>query len=185
MSIVLKSPFLLDKMRERRAGDEVLISGDILTARDVAHKRLCRLMEEGGSLPLDLREQVIYFTGPSPARPGQVSGSAGPTTSYRMDGFSPMLIRSGGISGMIGKGSRSREVVEAMKETGCVYFAAIGGAGALIAESIQASEIVCYEDLGPEAMRRLKVKDFPLIVAIDSLGGNLYERGPARYRRQP
>lgn len=184
MGLEVKSPFFIEKMKALKAGDEVLLSGSILAARDVAHKRLCTLIREGRPLPLDLQNQIIYFTGPSPARPGKVLGAAGPTTSYRMDAFSPVLMGQGGISAMIGKGNRSPEVVQAMRETGCVYFAAIGGAGALIAGTILGAEVVCYEDLGPEAVRRLRVKNFPVIVAIDSQGENLYEKGQARYRQK-
>ncbi len=183
MPIKLTTPFSAEDVAALTAGDEVLISGRLYTARDVAHKRLCELIDRGEELPLELKDEVIYFTGPTPAKPGKVLGAAGPTTSYRMDAYSPLLIRFAGIRGMIGKGDRSPEVIEAMQESGCVYFAAVGGAGALIAESIKSTEIVCYEDLGTEAIRRLDVEDFPAVVAIDSRGVNLYQQGPEQYRR--
>jgi fumarate hydratase subunit beta len=156
------------------AGDEVIISGVIYTARDVAHRKLCALIAEGEALPVDLRGQVIYFAGPAPTPPGKVIGSIGPTTSYRMDDYSPILMEKAGLKGMIGKGRRSDSVINAMKKFGVVYFAAIGGAGALIAQSVVSSEIVAYPELGPEAILRLVVKDLPAIVATDSRGNDLY-----------
>ena len=152
----------------------------IYTARDAAHKRLCELVAAGKELPMDIRDSIIYFVGPTPAKPGQAIGSAGPTTSYRMDAYSPILIREG-QTGMIGKGKRGPEVVNAMKEHGAVYFGAIGGCGALLSKCIQKAEIVAYEDLGAEAIRRLEVVDFPAVVVIDSLGNNLYESGRRDY----
>lgn len=186
MSVPIRigAPLDADTVARLRAGDEVRICGFILTARDVAHKRLYDVLKAGKPLPVELANQVIYFAGPTPARPGRVIGAAGPTTSYRMDAYSPVLIRDGGIRGMIGKGDRSAAVVAAMRETGCVYFAAVGGAGALIAEAITSAEVVCYDDLGPEAIRRLRVENFPAIVAIDSCGESLYTQGPAAYRRE-
>ena len=163
-----------------RAGDSCLISGVIYTARDAAHKRLCDLVAEGKELPLDIRDAIIYFVGPTPAKPGQAIGSAGPTTSYRMEAYSPTLI-SLGLTGMIGKGKRGPEVVDAMKEHGAVYFGAIGGCGALLGKCIKKAEVIAYDDLGAEAIRRLEVEDFPAIVIIDSLGNNLYETGKAAY----
>lgn len=157
------------------AGTQVLLSGVIYTARDAAHKRLCELIARGEKLPFDLNGGALYFVGPSPARPGRVIGSAGPTTSYRMDAYSPTLMEHAGLKAMIGKGNRSRAVVDAMIRYKCVYLAAAGGAAALIAKCITACEVVCYEDLGPEAVHRLEVKDLPLIVAIDCHGRNLYE----------
>lgn len=171
----IQTPLTDEIVRQLKAGEQVLISGTIYTGRDAAHKRLCDLIAEGKPLPFDLDGQIIYFVGPCPAKPGDPIGSAGPTTSYRMDAYSPILIRQAGLRGMIGKGNRSTEVVEAMQEKGCVYFAATGGAAALIAQSIVSSEIVCYEDLGAEAIRRLEVNQFPAIVAIDSDGQNLYQ----------
>ena len=174
--IVLETPLTREKARSLQAGDQVLLSGVIYTARDAAHKRLVALLDEGKALPVDLEDQVIYFAGPCPAPPGRVIGSAGPTTSGRMDAYSPRLIADCALRGMIGKGGRSQAVVDAMRQYGAVYFAATGGAGALIARCIREAEVIAFEDLGPEALRRLVVKDFPLIVAIDARGGNLYER---------
>jgi len=179
----ITAPLTREVAATLRAGDSVLLSGTVYTARDAAHKRLCQLVQEGKELPFPVEHAVIYFVGPSPARSGQVIGSAGPTTSYRMDAYSPTLLGLG-LTGMIGKGSRSHEVVEAMKAAGAVYFGAIGGAGALLARCVQSSEVVCYEDLGAEAIRRLEVVDLPLTVVIDSLGDNLYESGPAAYLAQ-
>jgi fumarate hydratase subunit beta len=152
----------------------------IYTARDAAHKRLCELADKGEPLPLDIENCTIYFVGPTPAKEGQAIGSAGPTTSYRMDAYSPTLIEKG-LTGMIGKGKRGPEVVAAMKEHGAVYFGAIGGCGALLSKCIKKAEIVAYEDLGAEAIRRLEVVDFPAVVVIDSLGNNLYESGRQAY----
>jgi fumarate hydratase subunit beta len=162
-------------IKELRAGDEVLISGEIFTARDAAHKRFVELIKIGKKLPVDLKNRIIYFAGPSPAKPNEIIGSAGPTTSGRMDAYSPILIRSSGLAGMIGKGDRNKEVVEAMKECGAVYFAAIGGAAALISKSIKEAQIIAYPELGAEAVRRLLVEDFFAIVAIDSYGKSLYD----------
>ena len=156
------------------AGEKVALSGYVYTARDAAHRRFCEALGRGDGLPVDLRDQVLFYTGPSPAPPGMPVGSAGPTTSYRMDTFTPDLLRKAGLRGMIGKGDRGDEVISAMKETGAVYFAAIGGAGALIAGHVEEAEIVCYKDLGPEAVYRFTVRDLPLIVAIDSRGSDLY-----------
>lgn len=163
-----------------RAGDSCLLSGVIYTARDAAHKRLCELLERGEKLPVDLSGAVIYFAGPSPAKPGAVIGSAGPTTSYRMDAYSPALLRAG-LSGMIGKGRRGGAVVEAMKACGAVYFGATGGCGALLARCVKSCTCVAYEDLGPEAIYRLEVEKLPVTVVIDSQGGDLYEQGRREY----
>ena len=171
--IKLKMPLSESEVRELEAGDKVLLSGTIYTARDAAHARLIEALKED-ELPMELEGQVIYYVGPCPAKPGKVIGSAGPTTSYRMDPFAPTLIQEG-LKGMIGKGTRSEEVIKAMKAEGAVYFAAIGGAAALIAESIKEAEVIAYEDLGTEAVRKLEVDDFPVIVAIDSKGNSLYE----------
>ena len=162
--------------RSLKAGDIVELSGVIYTGRDAAHKRLTEMLARGEESPIVLEDQVIYYCGPCPAPPGRPIGSAGPTSSLRMDSYSPELIRKYGLRAMIGKGARSGEVVEAMKEAGGVYFAATGGAGALIAKSITAAEVIAFPDLGPEALRKLEVKDFPAIVAIDDKGGNLYRR---------
>ena len=178
--IKITAPLTRDAARALRAGDSCLISGVIYTARDAAHKRLCQLVAEGKELPMEIRDSVIYFVGPTPAKPGQAIGSAGPTTSYRMDAYSPTLIAQG-LTGMIGKGKRGAEVVNAMKEHGAVYFGAIGGCGALLSKCIKKAEIVAYEDLGAEAIRRLEVEDLPAVVIIDSLGNNLYESGREAY----
>jgi len=179
----LQLPLSKEDVLGLRAGDRVRLTGVLYTARDAAHQRLVSLIEAGRELPIPLTGQCIYYVGPTPARPGQVIGSAGPTTSYRMDSYTiPLLER--GLRGMIGKGRRSPEVVEAMKKFGAVYFCAVGGAAALIARSIKSSEIVAYNDLGTEAVRRLEVENFPLIVAIDCYGNNLYETGPAKWRQE-
>lgn len=171
--IDLRTPLTEEHVMSLRAGDRVLLSGVIYTARDAAHKRLYDLLQAGEELPVDLRGQVIYFVGPTPARPGQVIGSAGPTTSGRMDAYTPALIAYG-LRGMIGKGRRSPEVLKAIQEHGAVYFGATGGAGALLAKRIVKAEVVAYPDLGPEAIHRLEVKDFPVIVVNDAHGGDLY-----------
>ena len=173
-------PLTAEKTKELRAGDNVLISGVIYTGRDAAHKRLCELLAAGKELPVDVKDSIIYYVGPAPAKPGQVIGSAGPTTSYRMDAYAPALLDLG-LKGMIGKGKRSPEVIEAMKRNNAVYFGAIGGAGALLAKCIKKAEVVCYEDLGAEAIRRLEVENLPAVVIIDSLGNNLYEDGRKAY----
>lgn len=180
MAISVTTPLTREQARTLKAGDSCLISGVIYTARDAAHKRLCELLDQGKELPMDIKDSVIYFVGPTPAKEGQAIGSAGPTTSYRMDAYSPALIAQG-QTGMIGKGKRGLEVIAAMKEHGAVYFGAIGGCGALLSKCIKKSEIVAYEDLGAEAIRRLEVEDFPAIVIIDSDGNNLYETGRAAY----
>lgn len=176
----LLAPMDEETVRSLRAGDSVLLSGTIYTARDAAHKRMCQTLDEGGELPFPLEDAVIYYVGPTPAKEGGVIGSAGPTTSGRMDAYAPRLIGLG-LRGMIGKGARDEHVISAMKEHGAVYFGAVGGAGALLARCIVRSEPVAYEDLGSEAIRRLQVRDMPLTVVIDSLGNNLYELGPQRY----
>ena len=180
MPISITTPLSKEDARSLKAGDSVLLTGVIYTARDAAHKRLCVLAAQGKELPMEIKDAVIYFVGPTPARPGEAIGSAGPTTSYRMDAYSPTLIRLG-QTGMIGKGKRGPEVVAAMKEEGAVYFGAIGGCGALLSQCIKKAEIVAYEDLGAEAIRRLEVENFPVVVIIDSEGNNLYETGRAGY----
>ena len=180
MTKKLRVPFSPEEARELRAGESVLLSGVIYTARDAAHKRLCELLAQGTPLPIDIKNATIYYVGPTPAKEGRAIGSAGPTTAYRMDAYSPMLIAAG-ETGMIGKGKRGAEVIEAMKKSGAVYFGAIGGAGALLSHCIKKAEIVAYEDLGAEALRRLEVEDFPVTVVIDSLGNNLYEEGRKAY----
>ena len=176
----VSTPLNDDVVHQLRSGDKVLINGIIYTGRDAAHKRLVDLLEKGESLPFDIQGQIIYFVGPTPARPGKPVGSAGPTTSYRMDAYSPQLIAQG-LKGMIGKGARSPEVIEAMKKYKAVYMVAVGGAGALIAQSIKKSEVIAYEDLGPEAVRRMEVEDFPAVVVNDILGNDLYQEGVAKY----
>ena len=178
--VVLTPPLKDEDVAGLRAGDRVLITGSMLTGRDAAHKRLVELIEKGEDLPVDIKGQIIYFVGPTPTRPGEAIGSAGPTTSYRMDAYSPLLIEKG-LKGMIGKGSRSSEVRDAMVKHKAVYFAAVGGAAALISRRIVSSEILAYEDLGPEAVRRLEVKEFPVIVVNDTQGNDLYEQGVKEY----
>ncbi len=176
----IQLPITRETARTIKSGESCLLSGVIYTARDAAHKRLCELLKDGKPLPFDVRDATIYYVGPTPAKPGQVIGSAGPTTSYRMDAYSPAMIAAG-ETGMIGKGKRSAEVVVAMKEHGAVYFAAIGGAGALLSSCIKKAEIVCYEDLGAEAVRRLEVENLPVVCVIDNEGNNLYETGRKAY----
>jgi fumarate hydratase subunit beta len=181
-AIRLKTPLTDADLEKLRAGDKVLLTGVIYTGRDAAHKRLFDLLKEGKPLPIDLKGQVIYYVGPAPAKPGQVIGSAGPTTSGRMDAYSPKLMEMG-LKGMIGKGMRKKEVVEAMKKYKAVYFAATGGAGALLAKAVKKAQVVAYEDLGPEAINRLEVEDFPVIVVNDTKGNDLYEEGMRKYAR--
>jgi fumarate hydratase subunit beta len=180
--IRLKTPLTDADLEKLRAGDKVLLTGVIYTGRDAAHKRLFDLLQGGKPLPIDLKGQVIYYVGPAPAKPGQVIGSAGPTTSGRMDAYSPKLMETG-LKGMIGKGMRRKEVVEAMKKFKAVYFAATGGAGALLAKAVKKAQVVAYEDLGPEAINRLEVEDFPVIVVNDTKGNDLYEEGMRKYAR--
>ncbi len=180
--IRLRPPLTDRDVEALRIGDRVLINGTIYTGRDAAHRRLFNLLGEGKELPFDIRGQIIYYVGPTPARPGEVFGSAGPTTSYRMDAYAPALIAKG-LKGMIGKGMRTDAVKEAMKKYRAVYFAATGGAGALLAKRVKKAEIVAYEDLGPEAIRRLEVEDLPVIVINDIHGNDLYIEGVERYRR--
>jgi fumarate hydratase subunit beta len=174
-------PLSDDVVKSLKAGDNVLLSGELYTGRDAAHKRLVDAIEAGESLPMPIENQTIYYVGPAPARPGEIIGSAGPTTSYRMDDLTlPLLER--GLKGMIGKGERADKVIEGMKQYGAVYFAAIGGAGALIASTIVEKEVIAYEDLGAEAIHRLVVRDFPAIVVIDSEGHNLYRTERDKYK---
>lgn len=180
MEYKLTAPLSKADAAKLRAGDTVLLSGTIYTARDAAHKRLCALAAEGKPLPFAIEDAVVYYAGPTPARPGGVIGSVGPTTSYRMDAYAPTLMDMG-LTGMIGKGKRSPEVVESMKKNGAVYFGAIGGAGALLSQQVQKAELIAYEDLGAEAIRKLTVVDFPAVVVIDCEGNNLYELGKAEY----
>ena len=179
--IRLKTPLTDKDVGKLKIGDRVLINGVIYTGRDAAHKRLSDLLKEGKELPFDIRGQIIYYVGPTPARPGQVFGSAGPTTSYRMDAYAPALIEKG-LKGMIGKGMRSDAVKEAMKKHQAVYFAATGGGGALLAKKVKKAEVVAYEDLGAEAIRRLEVEDLPVIVINDVRGNDLYIEGERKYQ---
>ncbi|HSR11207.1 MAG TPA: Fe-S-containing hydro-lyase [Thermodesulfobacteriota bacterium] len=180
--IRLKTPLSDADVMKLKAGDKVFITGVIYTGRDAAHKRLFDLIKDGKPLPLDIKGQIIYYVGPAPAKPGQAIGSAGPTTSGRMDAYSPKLMEIG-LKGMIGKGMRKKEVIEAMKKYKAVYFAATGGAGALLAKAVKKVDIVAYEDLGPEAITRLEVVDFPVIVVNDTQGNDLYQQGMAKYAR--
>ena len=174
---------LTDEVIEKlRVGDQVLLSGVVYTGRDAAHKRMVEAIKKGEDLPFDIRGQVIYYVGPAPAKPGHVIGSAGPTTSGRMDAYAPLLIERG-LKGMIGKGSRSREVIDACMKYKAVYFGAVGGAGAYLAKRIKKMEVVAYEDLGPEAVYRLEVEDFPVVVVNDIYGGDLYQQGKEKYRK--
>ena len=179
MAIRIDLPLNRERAAALRAGDEVLLNGVLLTGRDAAHKRLISLLEEGAALPVDLRDQVIYYVGPCPAPPGKVIGSAGPTTSGRMDAYTPRLLDLG-LVGMIGKGLRSRSVKEAMMRNGAVYFGAIGGAAALMAQCVEQAEVVAFADLGTEAIHRLVVRDFPVFVVVDAQGNDLYETGRAQ-----
>lgn len=180
MEIKIHTPLTEEKVAGLKAGDTVLLSGEIYTGRDAAHKRLIELLDSGKQLPINIKDEIIYYVGPSPAKPGQVIGSAGPTTSYRMDPYAPRLLDLG-LRGMIGKGARNKEVIDAIIRNKGVYFGAIGGAAALIGKSIVKSEIIAYEDLGAEAIRKIEVKDMPLVVIIDSDGINLYEVGQKEY----
>ena len=173
-------PITDEDIKNLKAGDSVLLTGSIITGRDAAHKRMIEALERGEELPIDIKDSTIYYMGPSPAREGRPIGSAGPTTATRMDKYAPTLLDLG-EKAMIGKGKRSKEVIDAIVRNHAVYFAAVGGAGALLSKCITKSEIVCYEDLGAEAIRKLQVKDFPVIVVIDSEGNNLYETAIKKY----
>lgn len=176
----LNTPINSEDLKDLKAGDDVYISGYIYTARDAAHARLVRLLEEGKELPFNIKGAIIYYVGPSPARGEDPIGSAGPTTSYRMDTYTPQLLKAG-LKGMIGKGKRSQEVKDKIVENGAIYFAAIGGAAALIKKCIKSAEIIAYEDLGAEAIRKLYVVDFPVTVINDSKGDDLYMKGRKEY----
>ena len=180
MDIKIHTPLTEEIVRSLNAGDRVLISGVIYTARDAAHKKLVALLDENKELPIDVRDAIIYYVGPSPAKPGKPIGSAGPTTSYRMDPYATRLMDIG-LRGMIGKGNRSQAVKESIKKNCAVYFAAIGGAAALMGKAVKKSEIVAYEELGSEAIRRLEVEDLPAMVVIDCRGNDLYEIGQREY----
>lgn len=179
----IKAPISKETARELRSGDYVYITGTIYTARDAAHKRMAEALDKGEKLPIDMENNIIYYMGPSPAREGRVIGSAGPTTASRMDKYAPKLLDLG-LKGMIGKGKRSKEVQDAIVRNGSVYFAAVGGAGAILSKCIKKSEVIAYDDLGTEAIRKLYVEDFPAIVVIDSKGNNLYETAIREYSNE-
>ncbi len=182
MTYKLNLPLKDEDIAMLKAGDNVLLSGELLTGRDAAHKRLFELIQEGKDLPVNIKGQVIYYVGPAPAKKGHAVGPAGPTSSYRMDKYSPALLDLG-LKGMIGKGARNKEVVDAMIRNGAVYFVAIGGAAALISRSIKSTEVICYDDLGTEAIHKFIVEDFPAIVVIDKYGNNIYETEFLKYRK--
>lgn len=177
----IETPLTLEKVKDLRAGNQVLITGTLYTSRDAGHMRMMEQLDNGEQLPFDIQDSIIYYVGPSPAKEGEVIGSAGPTTSYRMDAFTPRLLDIG-LKGMVGKGARSGEVINSMVKNGAVYFGAVGGAAALLANCIKKSDVIAYEDLGPEALRKLYVEDFPVIVVIDSFGDNIYETEKEKYR---
>lgn len=179
----LTLPLKESDIENLRAGETVLLTGTMITGRDAAHKRLYELIEKGEKLPVDINGEVIYYVGPAPAKPGFAVGPAGPTSSYRMDKYAPALLDRG-LKGMIGKGARNQEVIDAIVRNRAVYFACVGGAAALIAKSIKSEEVLCYEDLGTEAVRRYSVEDFPCIVAVDSYGNNAYEEGQKKYSKE-
>ncbi|EOR27978.1 Fumarate hydratase class I, anaerobic [bioreactor metagenome] len=178
----INTPLTYEKIKDLKAGDRVLLTGSIYTARDAAHKRLIDLLDAKLELPINIKDETIYYVGPTPAKEGNVIGSAGPTTSYRMDAYSPKLLDLG-LKAMIGKGARNEEVINSIIKNKAIYFGAIGGAAALISKSITKSEIIAYEDLGAEAIRRMEIKDMPLIVIIDTEGNNLYKQGQEEYLR--
>lgn len=182
MDKYLETPLTKDKVRELQAGDYVYITGTIYTARDAAHKRMLEELSEGKELPFDMQDQIIYYLGPTPNREGQVIGSAGPTTSSRMDKYAPVLLERG-LTGMIGKGKRSADVIQSMADNTAVYFAAVGGAGALLSQCIKKSEIIAYDDLGTEAVRRLYVENLPVITVIDCKKNDLYKSAAKKYKK--
>lgn len=181
MEIKLTTPLTQDKVMTLKSGDKVLLTGTIYTSRDAGHKKMVEQIEKGEKLPFDIQNSIIYYAGPSPAKPGQVIGSVGPTTSYRMDSYTPALLDLG-LKGMIGKGDRDTKVIESMIKNRCVYFAAVGGAAALIAHTVKNCIEVAYEELGAESLRKLEVVDFPMIVVIDYLGNNLYQSERIKYK---
>jgi fumarate hydratase subunit beta len=181
MIIKIKLPLTDEVISELKAGDNVLLSGVIYVARDAAHKRIVEALDKGQPLPFNIKGQTIYYMGPAPTKPGNAIGSAGPTTSYRMDSFSPRLMEVG-LKGMIGKGQRTQVVLDAIKKYKAVYFAAIGGVGALISMSIKKADVIAYEELGAEAVRKLEIEDFPVTVINDIYGGDLYQQGKAKYK---
>lgn len=179
----LTTPLTEEAIKDLKAGDSVALSGVIYTARDKAHKLLVETLAAGKELPVNLRDQLIYYVGPAPAKPGQPIGSCGPTTSSRMDSYAPILMRQAGLKGMLGKGPRSQEVIDAMVDCNAVYLAAIGGTGVAISHAVKKAEVIAYEELGTCAIRRLEVEDLPCIVAIDCQGNNLYQQGIAQYQQ--
>jgi fumarate hydratase subunit beta len=179
----ITTPLTEDVIKKLKTGEKVFLNGYIYTARDSAHKRFIESLNKGENLPIEIKDQVIYYCGPSPASPGKVIGACGPTTSSRMDAYAPMLI-SMGLKGMIGKGKRSQTVKDAVRQYKSVYFGATGGAGALLSKCVLSSEVIAYEELGPEAVRRLEVKDFPLFVINDIYGNDLYDAGMQRYKNR-
>ena len=179
----IEVPFSAETARSLHVGDMVLLSGYIYTARDAAHKRMTEVLARGERLPMDIRDGAIYYVGPSPTKPGEVVGSAGPTTSGRMDKYTPTMIEQG-MRAMIGKGSRSQEVIDACVRHSAIYFVTVGGAAAVIAQSIKSEQMIAYEDLGPEAIRRYEIKDFPAIVGIDTNGRDVYKEGIAKYSKE-
>ncbi|MEL7649107.1 MAG: Fe-S-containing hydro-lyase [Sedimentibacter sp.] len=182
MAKIVNLPLTDETVNDLKAGDRVLLNGIMYTGRDAAHKRIAALIEKGEELPMDIQNQTIYYVGPCPAKPGQAIGSAGPTTSGRMDAYAPLLMDHG-LKGMIGKGLRSKQVVDAIIKNNAVYFAAIGGAGALLAEAIKEAEVIAFPDLGAEAIYRLRVENFPVTVIIDNQGNNLYTIGKEQYKK--
>jgi fumarate hydratase subunit beta len=181
MAKIINTPLTVEVINDLKAGDRVLLNGIIYTGRDAAHKRLAELIEKGEKLPMDIKNQIIYYVGPCPAKPGKVIGSAGPTTSGRMDAYAPLLMEHG-LKGMIGKGLRNQQVVDSIIKNNAVYFAAIGGAGALLAEAIKEAEVIAFPDLGAEAIYKLRVENFPVTVIIDNEGNDLYELGKKQYK---
>ena len=181
MAKIINTPLTVEVINDLKAGDRVLLNGIIYTGRDAAHKRLVELIEKGEELPMDIKNQIIYYVGPCPAKPGKVIGSAGPTTSGRMDAYAPLLMENG-LKGMIGKGLRNQQVVDSIIKNNAVYFAAIGGAGALLAEAIKEAEVIAFPDLGAEAIYKLRVENFPVTVIIDNKGNDLYELGKKQYK---
>jgi fumarate hydratase subunit beta len=182
MTKTINTPLTVEVINDLKAGDRVLLNGIIYTGRDAAHKRLVELIEKGEDLPMDIKNQTIYYVGPCPAKPGQVIGSAGPTTSGRMDAYTPLLMEHG-LKGMIGKGLRAQQVVDSIIKNNAVYFAAIGGAGALLAEAIKEAEVIAFPDLGAEAIYKLRVENFPVTVIIDNRGNDLYKLGKEKYKK--
>ena len=180
MEYRLTEPFTKEKVSAFRAGDQILITGTIYTARDAAHKRIVEMIKRGEELPFEIKNSIVYYAGPTPPKPGYPIGSAGPTTSYRMDPYAPVMLDLGQLM-MIGKGQRSAEVADAALRNGAVYAAAIGGAAAVMAQSVKSAEVIAFEDLGAEAVRRLYVEDFPVTIVLDTAGGNLYEEGRSAY----